>query len=81
MARARTCRSSRRNPSPGGEDELAKGPQEAPTKGSNTPTHFSDVSRAQTPADAPAPIIAPLRGTYTDVDLQKATKLTLESFI
>ena len=81
MAGPRSRRSPRRNPPPGGEDELAGGPPGAPTEGSNTPTPSPPVSRAQTPADAPAPTPAPLRGTYTNVNLQRATKLALELFI
>ena len=50
MAGPRTRRSPRRNPPPGGEDELAGGPPGAPTEGSNTPTHSPAVSRAPTPA-------------------------------
>ena len=81
MAEPRTCRSPRRNSPLGSENELARGPPGAPTKGSNTPTPSPPVSRAQTPADAPAPTPAPSRDTYTDVDLQRATKLALGSFI
>ena len=81
MTGPRTRRSPRHNPPPGGEDELAGGLPGAPTKGSNTSTPSPPVSRAQTPADAPAPTPAPSSGTYTDVDLQKATKLALESFV
>ena len=80
MAGSCTHRSPRSNPPLGGEDELAGGPPEAPTEGSNTPTPSLPVSRVQTPANAPAPTPAPLRGTYTDEDLQRATKLALESF-
>ena len=50
MAGPRTRRSPRRNPPPGGEDELAGGPPGAPTEGSHTPTHFPAVSWAPTPA-------------------------------
>ena len=53
MAGARTCRSPRRNPLPGGEDEPAGGPPGAPTKGNNTPIPSPPVSRAQTPAQPP----------------------------
>ena len=81
MAGPRTCRSPRCNPPPGGKDELARGPPGAPTEGSNTPIPFPPVSRAQTPADAPAPTLVLLRGTYTDKDLQRTTKLALESFV
>ena len=81
MAGPRIRRSLWRNPPPGGEDELVRSPPGAPTKGSNTPTPSPPVSWAQTPADAPAPTPAPPRGTYTDADLQKVTKLALDSFI
>ena len=81
MAGPRICRSPRCNLPPGGEDKLAGSPPGAPTEGSNTPTPSPPVSWAQTPADAPAPTPAPPRGTYTDADLQRATKLALDSFI
>ena len=48
MAGPRTRRSPRRNPPPGGEDELAEGPPGASTKGSHTPTHSPTISRALT---------------------------------
>ena len=81
IAGPRTRHSPCRNPSSGGEDELARGLPEALTKSSNTPTPSPHISRAQTLADAPAPTSAPPRGMYTDVDLQKATKLAPELFI
>ena len=81
MAGPRTRRSLCRYPSPGDEDALAGGLSGAPTEGSNTPTRSLPVFWAQTPADALTPTPAPPRGTYTDVDLQKAIKLALESFV
>ena len=81
MIGPRTRCSPCRNPPPGGEDELTGGPLGAPIEGSNTPTPFPPVSWAQTPADTPAPTSAPPRGTYTNKDLQRATKLALESFV
>ena len=81
MAEPRTRRSPRCNPPPGNDDELAGGPPRAPTKGNNTPTLSPPVSWAETPADTSAPTSAPPRGTYTNVDLQRATKLALESFV
>ena len=72
-----------------GKDELAG---EAPTNGSHTSTPA--VSWAQTPAltevPMPAQTLAPAQtpapapgppGRYTDKDLQRATKLALESFV
>ena len=80
MAGPRTRRSPCQNPPPPSKDELA----EAPTESTSIP--FPVVSWAQTPA--PAPNLAPapasalsLPGTYTDVNLQRATKLTLELFV
>ena len=64
MAGPRTRRSPRRNPPPGGEDELAGGPPGAPTKGSNTPTPSPPVSRAQTPASAQAPTLLSNEGLF-----------------
>ena len=81
MAGSRICRSPRRNSPSGGKDEFARGLLRVPNKGSNTPIPSPPVSRAQTPADALAPTPAPLRGTYTNMNLQRATKLALKSFV
>ena len=81
MAGPHTCHSPRRNSPSGGKDELAGGLPGAPTKSNNTPTSSPPISWAQTPADAPTSTSAPPRSTYTDADLQKATKLALELFI
>ena len=62
---------------PAGKDELAGG---APSKGSGTSTPTSAAFRALTPALAPASALSP-PGKYTDKDLQRATKLALESFV
>lgn len=72
MAGPRTRRSPRNNPPLTGEDELAGDAPEAPTKGSSTPTS----APAQVPTSVPGPT-----GMYTDVDLQRATRLALESFV
>ena len=64
MARPRIRRSPRRNPLPGGEDELARGPPGASTKGSNTPTPSSPASRAQTPASAQASTSSSNKGLF-----------------
>ena len=79
MADPRTCRSFRCNPSPGGENEFIGGLLGASTKDSNTPTPSLTIFQAQTHTPAPTP--ASLGGTYTNVDLQRATKLALESFV
>ena len=73
---------TRRNPPLGGEDELAG----APTEGNSTPSPSPVVSQAPAPAQASAPTLAPASapgppGRYTDEDLQRATKLALESFV
>ena len=71
---------TRRNPPPGGKDEFAG----APTESNSTPTPSPVLSRAQTPAQAqnPAPAPAPgPPGMFTDVDLQRATRLAPESFV
>ena len=54
MAGPRTRRSPRRNPPPGGEDELVGGPPGAPIEGSNTPTPSPPASWAQTLASTQA---------------------------
>ena len=71
---------TRCNPPFSGKDELAG----APIEGNSTPA----VSRALTPAPAQAPALTPTPasapgppGRYTDEDLQRATKLALESFV
>ena len=76
MTGPRTCWSPRRNPPPAGKDELADG---APIKGSGTPapTPTPSISCAPTPA----PALALPGGTYTNVHLQRGTKLALDSFV
>ena len=81
MVGPHTCWSLCRNPLSSSENKLAEDLPGAPNKGSNTPTLFLPVSWAQTPAEALALTSALSRGTYTDVNLQKATKLALELFI
>ena len=54
MVEPRTHHSPHRNPPPGREDDLARDPRGAPTKGSNTPTPFPPTSRAQTPTSTQA---------------------------
>ena len=81
MAGPRICCSFRRNPPSGGEDELVRGPPGALTKGSNTSTSSPPISWVQTPTDILALTPTPFRGTYTNVDLQRATKLALELFV
>ena len=76
-------RARRNPPPPAGEDELAG---EAPTDGSGIPVPTPAVSRVPTlaPAGAPAPAQIPAPGPpvrYTNEDLQRATKLALESFV
>ena len=48
----------------------------APTDDSGTPVPTPAVSRTPAPASVPGP-----PGRYTDEDLQRATKLALESFV
>ena len=67
----------RLNPTPIGEDELAKG---IFTKGSNTPTSSLAQTLASAPAQASVPASCP-PGIYTNIDLQKTTMLTLELFV
>ena len=64
MAGARTRRSPRLNPPPGGEDELAGGLSGAPTEGSNTPTPSPPASRAQIPASTQAPAPPSNKGLF-----------------
>ena len=52
----------------------------APTDDNGTPVPIPAVSRAPTPVPAPASVPGP-PGRYTDEDLQRATKLALESFV
>ena len=70
---------TRCNSPPAGKDELAGG---VPFEGSGTPTPTPAASRAPTPAPAQysAPAPGP-PGVYTNVDLQKATRLALKSFV
>ena len=64
----------------GGKDKLAG----AFTKGNSTPAVSCAPipAPAQAPAPTPAPASAPgLPGRYTDEDLQRPTKLALDSFV
>ena len=78
MARSRVRRSPCFNPPPTGNDELAGGAPGALTNGSGifTPTTATSCTPTPTPAPVPGPT-----GMYTDVDLQRATKLALELFV
>ena len=74
----------RRNPPLGGKNKLAG----ALTEGNSTPSPSSVVFQALTPApaQASAPTLAPASASgpprrYTNEDLQRATKLALESFV
>ena len=81
MTGTRTRRSFCRNLSLGRKDEFAGGPSGALTKSSNTPTLSPAISWVQIPAPPPAPIPTSLRNMYTNLNLQKTTKLALELFI
>ena len=81
MAGPRARHSPRWNPPPAGEDELAGAAPRAPTNDNGTPSHTPAVLRAPTPAPAPPPAPTELVAKYTDADLQRATKLALESFV
>ena len=78
MAASSIRRSPWNNSPPTGEDELAAGAPRAPTDGSGTPSPTPAAFRASTPAPALTP--GPL-GMYTDVDLQKASRLALDLFV
>ena len=75
MAGPYTCCGYWSNLLPTGKDELAKDAPRAPTKSSDIRTRIFAVSRASTPALTPGS-----SDRYTDEDLQRATKLALESF-
>ena len=74
VAGPQTCRNPRQNLPPTDKDKLAG---EVPNEGSGTSTLTLAVSCAFTSAFA----TALFKDIYTDVDLQKATKLALELFI
>lgn len=80
MARSRTHWSLCRNPLPAGEDKLAGG---VFTEGIGTPAYTPTpvIFYAPTSAPTPTPAPAPPKDTYTDVNLQQATKLALDSFV
>ena len=70
---------ARRNASPpAGKDELAGDVPGVPIKGSGT--HTLTLAAFRAPTLAPAPVPGPL-GRYTDENLQRATKLALDSFV
>ena len=66
------------NSPPTGEDELARDAPGAPTNDSGTPSHTLAVWRIPTPALAPLSAPAELVAKYTNVNLQRASKLALE---
>ena len=79
MAGAHACRN--RLP-PADKDELVEDAPRAFIEGSGICTLTLAVSRASTPASAPAFTSAPgLPGKYTNENLQKATKLAPELFV
>lgn len=62
------------------KDKLDEDALRAPTKSRGTFTFTSTVSQASTPISVPVP--APiLLGIYTNVNLQKTTKMILELFV
>lgn len=82
MTGPRTRQSPWNNPPPISKNELAEDAPGAPTEGSSTPTPSPAISPALTPVPAQAPTPAPgLPGMYTNIDLQKATRLALELFV
>ena len=81
MAGSCIYRSPRCNPPLGGEDELAESLPGAPIKDSNTLIPSPVVFWVQNPAPTPATTLALFSSIYTNVNLQKATKLALKSFI
>ena len=74
MAGPRTSCSPRSNSLPTGKEKLIGGALEAPIEGSN----ISTATLATSPA--PAPTSGP-PGLYTDVNLQRATKVALKLFV
>lgn len=82
MARLHTRRSPRRNLLASGEDELAGGVLRAASiNNSAIPSHTPIMSQAPTPAPTLLPAFAMSVVTYTDKDLQKATRLGLNIFV
>ena len=81
MAGPRTCRSPCWNPLPTGEDELAGAAPRAPTDDSGTLSHTLALSRVTTPVSTLPLTLAKLMAKYTDVDLQRVTKLALKLFV
>ena len=64
MAGLCTCHNPCRNPLPGCEDGLARGPSRAPTEGIHTLTPSPLVSRAQIPTSAQAPTPPSNKGLF-----------------
>ena len=76
MARLCTCYNS----PTAGKDEVTKDALEVPIKSNSTFTCSPTISCVLIPALAQVPIPGP-PDLYTDVDLQKTTKLALELFV
>ena len=70
-----------RNLPPTSEDKLAQTARRAPTNDSGTFSQTPAMSRVLIPVLAPLFAFAKLVTKYTNADVQKATKLTLESFV
>ena len=64
------------------KDKLARAaPKAVSTNDNGTPTPTPVVSRAPTPTPVPPPALAERVAKYTDLDLQRVTKLALKSFV
>ena len=81
MAGPYACRSSCRNPPPAGKDELAQATPRALTNDSGTSSYTFAVPYVPTPTPASSFAPAELVAKYTNADLQRATKLTIELFV
>lgn len=76
MIKPRSCRNSQNNPSLNGNNKLARSATGALIEDSGTPIFIPATSWAYSPTLA---LVAP--DLYTNTDLQRATKLALESFV
>ena len=81
MAGPQTRQSLCYNPPTVSKDKLSESALGAATNGNgiSAPNSIPAVSYSLIPA--PAPALAPQRDTYTNVNLEKVTKLALKSFV
>lgn len=81
MVGPQMCYSLCRNSLPDSKDEFVEGALEASINNNSIPTFTSILAVFYAFTSTSAPIPISFRGTYTNVNFQRATKLVLDLFI